>query len=107
MASYCLTQSWESFRANFSVSRSPLSCIEAYKAIFKTVKGYIDGDVLKQMNSMEVAVASARKAASGGGPMKWVTQKKRVGGPALPTSPSKLTPLVPVPVPTTPAVLAV
>lgn len=109
MASYCLTQSWESFRANFSVSRSPLSCIEAYKAIFKTVKGYIDGDVQKQMNSMEVAVAAARKAAaSGGSAMKRVVQKKRVGGAALPTSPSpKLTPTPIVPVPSTPAVLAV
>ena len=63
-ACFCLSRSWEAFRANFSVSRSPLSCIGAYRAIFKNIKGFIDDEVEKEMEYMERTVDAMRKAAA-------------------------------------------
>lgn len=63
-ATFCLTRSWETFRANLNASHSPLSCINAYRAIFKNIKGYVSGEIEKQMEEMEEMVVAVLKAAS-------------------------------------------
>ena len=72
-AGYCLTRSWDTFKANFSVSRSPLSCIGAYRSIFEDIRGGVDPEVERQMASMESMVGAVRRASAA------ATDMRRVG----------------------------
>lgn len=89
MAHYCLRRSWDAFRTNFCVSRSPLSCIQAYKALFESIRGSVDAEVLKQMHSMETAVEAARRATTsagvGGAVQRAVAAQTKRGSGALTT----------------------
>lgn len=71
-ALFCLTRSWETFKANFSVSRSPLSCISAYRSIFEEINGGPDPVVDRQMASMEAMVGAVRRATAVASDMKIV-----------------------------------